>query len=68
MQAEYGWLALAKAYPLGLHRVYTLFISQPPHIYAHMALQVRLGPQVIACCIQLLLNALDVRVCMVVQG
>ena len=43
MQAEYGWFALAKAQPLGVHRVGTLFVSHSPHIYARVALQARLG-------------------------
>ena len=43
MQAEYGWFALAKAQPLGVHRVGTLFLSHSPHIYARVALQARLG-------------------------
>ena len=42
-QAEYGWFALAKAQPLGVHRVGTLFVSHSPHIYARVALQARLG-------------------------
>ena len=43
MQAEYDWLALVKAQPLGVYRVGTLFLSHLSHIYAHVALQARLG-------------------------
>ena len=48
MQAEYGWLALVTARPLGVCRVCTLLTCIPSHIYAHMATQARLGPQVMA--------------------
>ena len=71
MQAEYGWLALVTARPLGVCRVCTLFTYIPSHIYAHMATQARLGPQVMAqrtALLQQLLSALQVHVCMVVQG
>ena len=50
MQAEYGWLALVTARPLGVCRVCTLLTCIPSHIYAHMATQARLGPQVRARC------------------